>query len=270
MPKETIKSVTFDAFGFGTLAEDAIGLNADAFKTILQLFTKPLNYFNAALDKNWNNKFRPSIRIWFALSAITAALQFLWAGKDTPMHTLYSDLMTQIATHLSTIETRTGRILNLENFDPDFAATTLLKWYMIFLPFVMIVFVALFALVFQAWGRKLSYVARVRFIFAILIPSSFFGLVTNVFNKLLDGPFFQAFMNVGLLIMMLLYFVTAYRGAYADIKLSKSGQLGRSTLIAFLLMIVVLIASFLSIIVALYPTFEIAFTPHLDMPITTP
>jgi len=82
-----------DAFGFSTLIEDAIGLNVDAFQTIMVLFVKPVTYFNAAKDKYWENKYRPSIRIWFALSALTAALQFLWAGKNTPMHDLYTGLM---------------------------------------------------------------------------------------------------------------------------------------------------------------------------------
>jgi len=133
--KEALKTVMSDAFGFSTLIEDAIGLNVDAFQTIMVLFVKPVTYFNAAKDKYWENKYRPSIRIWFALSALTAALQFLWAGKNTPMHDLYTGLMAQIGAQVSEVESRSGKVLDLTSFDPAFAATTLLKWYQVFLPF---------------------------------------------------------------------------------------------------------------------------------------
>lgn len=266
MPKETLKTVMSDAFGFSTLMEDAIGLNVDAFQTIWVLFLKPINYFNAAKDKYWENKFRPSIRIWFAISALTAALQFLWAGKNTPMHDLYTLLMEQIAAQLLETGTKSGRVLDITTFDAGFAATTLLKWYQVFLPFILILFIALLALIFNAWGQKLNYVAKVRYLFAVLIPASFFALVVGIFNKILAGPLFQMFMNISLFAMFLLYFITAYRGAYANVGLSKSAKFGRSLLLATLLMAAILLATFISIMIALYPTLQIAFEPHLIMP----
>jgi len=261
MSKEIVKNITQDVVGYDSLFEDIAGINIMGFKSIWAAYIHPASYFDAAKHPDWQQKFRPSLRVWFGISAMSAAMAFLWAGPKTAMHELYTQLMTQIGDDVSTRPSGSGRWLDLGTFKPEFAAETLLKWYMVFMPFIYIALIALIAVVYRAWGEKLSYTIRLRYLFLILIPTSFFGLVTGLFSRLLEGPFFMTIMNASFLIMAVLFFTTAYRGPYR--KMEKSARIGRSLAITTIMFIAMFLATFIAIALAFFPTLETAFEPHL-------
>jgi len=261
MPKEIVKSITKDAIGYDSLFEDIAGINIMGFKSIWAAFINPAEYFNAAKSHDWLQKYRPSLRVWFGISALTAAMSFLWAGPKTAMHELYTEFMTQLSTEVAKTPSGSGRWLDLATFNPDFAAETLLKWYLVFLPFTYIALLALIAIVYRAWGEKLSYTVRLRYLFLILIPMSFFGLVSGLFFRLFEGPLFMTIMNSSLFVMAALLFITAYRGPYREME--KGGRIGRSLAITTIMFIAMFLATFIAMAFAFFPTMETAFEPHL-------
>ncbi|PHR92137.1 MAG: hypothetical protein COA69_09010 [Robiginitomaculum sp.] len=70
-----------NTIGFDDFLEDLFGLNIRGLKTLWTSFANPKAYFQACSSPNWHDKFTPSFRLWFTLSALTVFLQFFWGGN---------------------------------------------------------------------------------------------------------------------------------------------------------------------------------------------
>lgn len=241
-----------DRIGFDSLLEDLFGLNIKGLKTIWTLMVSPAKYFQAAKTREWMDKYTPSFRVWFGIVAITAAFRFVYAGKDSAMLTLYTEQMRQMKAAI--IEGRMkggGEPADLSHVDPEASAMVLLKWTFILSPFLTIFFMSLLAFVYRAWGEKLSYVVRLRYIFAVIITGTVLGFFAAFLTLFVSGTLFITINNVLIFVIGLLYFLTAFFGPYAHY--DPGERFAFSLVLAGLCFTAMMLAIFLSIILASIP-----------------
>jgi len=243
--------------GFDSLIGDIIGLNIDGLKSVGTLFKRPKDYFNAAKDANWLRRYRPSIRLWFAIFALTTALKFIWASEASPIFNLLNEqfpLLIDAAN--SNIEDKSQHII-LSADKIKQAVRYCLSLYMFLIPVFIFSLILILATFYRAWGEKLSYVVRLRYLFAIMITGNFLGFIFSTFMNLIPSNIFQSVNYIGLGCMYLLYGLTAYRGAFAH--MDGSARLGRSLAVTGTLIAVTLIATTLALLTALMVTMRTHF-----------
>lgn len=206
----------FDRIGFDSLLEDLFGLNVKGLKTIWTLLISPAKYFQAAKSREWMNKYTPSFRVWFGIVALTAAFKFIYAGKDSAMLELYTLQMEAMKETFESGRQSAGRDpIDLSHIDPEVSAMSVLKWIFILSPFMTMIFMSLLAFVYRAWGEKLSFVVRLRYVFAMIITGSVVGFFGSFLTLFASGPLFMTINNILIVVIGLLYFSTAYFGPYA-------------------------------------------------------
>lgn len=251
-----LSDIQSDTKGMLTLFNDIFGLNADGFRTIFTLFKDPAPYFQAAKRKDWSGFYRPSIRVYFSIILLTAGMRFLWESETSPMITLYSDLMQQIADGVQEGVKAKGEEIDFSDFDPVHSAQTLFRYYLIVLPLIYMGALSLLAVIYRFWDERLNYVVRLRYLFAILIPGTFLGLISSLSAAFVQGPIFQNLTFVFLLLMLGMYFMTAYRGAYAN---STGSRFWRSMTITLIMFVLVMICTMVALVVSLIPTIKTTF-----------
>lgn len=256
--------IKIDKVGFDSFLDDLFGMNIKGLKTIWALLVRPADYFKAAKTPEWMNRYTPSFRVWFGITALTAAMKFLWAGEGSAMLELYTQQMQMIADEVAVQAEPNGKYFDMSAFDAKASANYLLKYTFLISPFALIFLMGLLAWVYRAWGEKLSYIVRLRYCFAIIITGSAFGFVTAFLGKVFTGPVFATLTWAMLAIMFGLYFFTAYKGAYAHFPRGK--RIGYSSAITALSILVVMVSTFMAIILALFPT--IANTFPRSMPLS--
>lgn len=244
--------------GFDSLLEDIFGLNIRALKTISILFRKPHDYFLAARTVDWENKFTPSFRVWFGILALLVALNFIYNNDNSTMTKAYEGAMQQLATGFeqahseSHSETETAR-RSLE-IDTAQAAKDMGKWVMVYYPFAYIPFMALAGILVRFWGRPLTYVTRLRYLFAIVIPSVTFMFISTFLVLVVSASFFAWLTALLFLIILALDFMTAYRGPFKDMPQKK--RLWRSAAITIILFAVYGLGSVTATIPAMIKTMK--------------
>lgn len=241
-----------DKIGIDNFLDDLFGMNIKGLKTIWVLLISPAKYFKAAKTPAWLDLYTPSFRVWFGITALSAGMKFLWAGEKAPMRELYADQMQMIVNQAISKAEATGRSLDVASFDAGASADYLLKLMFLITPFVTIFLVALLAVVYRAWGEKLSYIVRLRNCFAIIITGSAFGFVTAFLTLIVPQSIFMQITWLMLFIMFGLYFVTAYRGAYRHLETGQ--RIGYSVAITALMAFIVMLSSFIAIIAAMILT----------------
>jgi len=146
---------------------------------------------------------------------------------------------------------RNGETIDLSAFDRIEAGKRMFKNYIFIYPFFFVTFMCLLGFIFRGWEQKLPFIARVRYIFAIIVPGSIIGILTTFLLLPFKGQAYQiaSFAVMGLIFLS--YAVTAYRGAYVDG--DKVTRMGMSFVIALLIMITLFIAQVVSMLLALIP-----------------
>ncbi|MEP4052471.1 MAG: hypothetical protein ABJN22_09520 [Litorimonas sp.] len=236
--------------GFDNLLEDVFGLNIRACRSIGILLVRPLEYFQAAKDSNWLWRFTPSFRVWFGISALTAALRFLWAGPDSPSADVNRVLIDGIIQKANTSLAANNQTLVMTDAMRDAAAADILKWMLATSPFVMAILIALFAIIYRAWGERLTYVVRLRYLFAILVTGSFLGFLSAFLMMLIPNAIYQQVNFILLFGMFGLYFYTAYQGPYKSRAIGP--RIGLSSLLTLCLSVLVSIGILISISIAIW------------------
>jgi len=235
---------------------DLIGINIIGLKSLGVLIKTPAVYFKAALTPDWEGKYWPSMRIWFGLMTIMIGLQFLWASESSEMTAMFRTLAGTLADGALAGAERDGRTLDLSSFDRVEAGKKMFKNYIFIYPFFFVSFMCLLGFIFRGWEQKLPYIARVRYIFAIIVPGSIIGLLTIFVMLPLKGQTYQIASAVVMPFIFLAYWVTSYRGAFTST--SKGTKLGMSFVISLLIMFTLLIAQVVSMMLAAIPiVFEI-------------
>lgn len=235
-PKKTDNKV-----GLDDLLEDLFGLNIRSLKTIWVLFSAPQQYFIAAKTPSWMDKYTPSTRLWLGLMAILIALQFFWASPDAA---LMSNLANTFNTAFSGAASKAGSTADFANFDMTAELQKAMKLNYLIYPFVFIFTFSVFAWLYRAWGEVLSFTVRLRYIFAVIVPASVIGLVTTLVTPLLSAAQLTLFSVIQTIIILGLYFLTAFRGAYGH--MDRGEAFGRAIVLAICIFITLTIAQVIS------------------------
>jgi len=236
--------------GFDSLLEDVFGLNIRSFRSIGTLFTRPHKYFEAARDADWLRRFTPSFRVWFGLTALTAAMRFIWAGPDTPSAQAYRLVVDSIIESANSTLQAEGQMISMSDQARNIFAADILKWMIAISPFIIITLTALLATFYKAWGEKLTYVVRLRYLFGIIITGAFVGFLSAFLMQAVPTSIYQQ-INLALLVLIfILYFDTAFRGPYKTHTLGS--RLTLSSLVTFLMIIITMLGIFLAMAASLF------------------
>lgn len=230
---------------------DLIGINIIGLKSLGVLIKTPSIYFKAALSPNWEGKYWPSMRMWFGLMTIMIGLQFIWASESSEMTAMFRMLSGSIADGAIAGAERNGDIIDMSAFDRVEAGKRMFKTYIFIYPFFFVSFMCLLGFIFRGWEEKLPFIARVRYIFAIIVPGTVIGLFTTFLMLPFKGQAYQIASIFAMVVVFLSYYVTAYRGAYANS--DRGTRIGMSIVVSILIFIALFIAQFVSMMLALIP-----------------
>lgn len=256
MTDQAHKTKTGTIVGFDSLLEDIFGLNIKGLKSIWALFIRPDDYFRKAKLPEWDNAYTPSFRIWFGITAITTGLRFLWGGQNSPMFQTYVEQITLVKEQLAVSTNSAGETIDVSGFDPIAVTNILMKWMFVLMPFCYMGLVALFAVIFKAWGEKLSYTVRLRYLFAIVISGNFLILLSLPILLVTPQEYMPVYSGVGMAIMLIFYIFTAYRGPY---KIADAGsRLGLSIVTGVIMIILNFASGIIAIFIAMVPALQAA------------
>jgi len=243
---DTIEQVTTH-IGFEEFTEDLFGLNIRSGKTIWQSFVAPSEYFEAAQSPDWHQKYTPSLRLWLGLMTVMVALQFFWGKPDGSfMQMMETSVRGGIESSLKT----NGTDISLENFNVQGALISVMKFNTLIYPFIFVIFMSFLALIYRAWGQQLPYVVRQRYIFALIVPGTVIGLISTLLMTFLTSTVYQLVSYFQLILILVFYFLTAYRGPYA--RLSQGNRTGRSIAISACILVMIIIAQTISMIISVF------------------
>lgn len=245
--------------GLEEFLEDVFGLNIRSAKTIWELFKTPSLYFKAAQTPHWQQKYTPSLRLWMGLMAIMVALQFFWANPDGAFMQLMKDQLIDGLKH--GIESNGREATILEDIDFDAILLSTMKINTLIYPFIFITLMSLLALIYCAWGQKLPYVVRQRYIFSVIIPGTVVGIISTILMTFLSGENYQSISFLVLFIIIGSYFITAYRGPYAYMEIGE--KFGRSLFLSLCIILTLMLAQFISYTAAIYTTLLPALSSQL-------
>lgn len=219
--------------GFDALVEDVLGLNLRGLKTIWCLVARPSEVFTAARQDDWQNRFTPSIRLYFSIIALLIFFQFIWAGEHSFMRQAFRgqfELMQSMP--------------NIGAFNLDRAADLAIDAYLVVSPLTVGVFLLLAACVTFIWGKGTGFVTRIRLFFAALIPNTAISIFVTMASShaspeqsmLVTLPFF--------LTMLVINTLTVYRGLEPTHR--AGARIWRSVLFSVLVLIVYIVAGTVS------------------------
>lgn len=230
---------------------DLIGINIIGLKSLGVLFKNPVDYFKAALTPDWEGKYWPSMRMWFGLMTIMLGLQFIWASESSEMTSMFRTMAGMLADGAQVGAAKDGTTLDFSSYDRVDAGKRMFKTYIFIYPFFFVLFMCLLSFIFRGWEQKLPFIARVRYIFAIIVPGSIIGLITTFLMLPFKGQAFQWASMAALILVFITYWITAYRGAYTSSP--KGTRIGMSFVVSLLILATVFIAQFISMMLALIP-----------------
>lgn len=200
-----------NAAGRDELIGGLFGINFSALRSIWVLFRKPSEYFEAAKTANWDNKYTPAITLALVLAAILVATEYIWVEPN-------SAFVQQIskADKAAFLRGAQEAGLDIKDISYDFSkdASTLVKRMNMLLTPVSILLLALLALVYKAWGATYPYAVRLRYLFALIIPASVFNIFWIIGMTPFSGQTYNVLMIIQIPLILLLYFATAFRGAF--------------------------------------------------------
>ena len=244
--------------GLEEFLEDVFGLNIRSAKTLWIIFKAPADYFKAATTPDWRQQYTPSMRLWIGLITVSVALQFFWAKPNGAfMQLLKECLMGGMKAGAES----NGKSINFEGLNFDVLILNMMKTHTLILPFIFIFLMSFLALIYRAWGQKLSYVVRQRYIFAVIVPATFIVLISTLLMTFLDSEIYKIISIIQIFVMIGLYFLTAYRGPYAHMEVGE--KIGRSIFLSLSIIVMVTVAQFISILIATSYTVAPAVRAHI-------
>ena len=229
------------------LLDDTIGFSFKSVRSIWTLFKNPLEYFTAAKAPFWQNRFSPSFRIYAGLIALSTGMKFIYRDEKSPMVQLYKQQFEMIKADVASRPDPSDK-LNAENMDTTVMALTTLKWYILIGPLITMFTFCLLGLIYRGFGEKLNPVVRIRYIFATMIPASFVSFIA-VLPMYFSPPQFAgitSFLGLGLMLVML--WITAYRGAFQAVT-TKAGRAGRATGLSALIFFFMMASAVVAVII---------------------
>ena len=235
--------------GFDSLLEDVFGLNIRSLKTIGVLFSRPARYFDAARDRNWLGRFTPSFRVWFGLLAVMAFMRFFYGSEDSA---LIEGMTAQMDAEIAEIPD------DSMTFNTRQYAIDTFKWLFVFMPFAFIPVYSAVAFTFRSFGGSPSFVVRLRYVLATVIPSTVLLLaMTPILMFRLTPNQMTVYTVIGLILMFGADYLKAYRGALVDRERGRAGvALGFATLL--------FVAYFVAMIIAMVPAVILSLANNMS------
>lgn len=229
---------------------DLLGINIMGLKSLGTLIKNPVDYFNAALKPDWEGRHWPSIRMWLGLMTLMIGLQFIWASESSEMTAMFRTLATSITDGVNQAAANDDEIVDFSGFSIAEAGKKMFKTWIFIYPFFFIAFMCLLGFIFRGWERPIPYIVRVRFIFAIIVPGTLVGLLSTFLFLPLKGNAYMVASLSSMGALFIVYWVTAYRGAYAHC--DKGTRIGMSLVISILILITLTLAQFTSMFLSLF------------------
>lgn len=230
---------------------DIFGVNLKGLKSIWVLLKSPAEYFDAAREPDWGGDHWPSIRIWLGLMGILVALQFIWASESSEMTAMFQALAMSVAEGVKTAAAREGHIILLDILDPQALGKRAFQIWVLIYPMFFILSMCALAFIFRAWKPAVGFVIRLRYLFAIIVPGSVFGLLATLAMVNVSGTSYQIVSFVQLGVVLIIYFITAYRGPFAS--LDNGERVGLSIVISCLTFVFIMIAQIIAMMIAIIP-----------------
>ncbi len=191
-----------DKIGVDDLAGDIFNLNIRGLKSITALWRSPKTYFQAARRTDWSGRFTPSVRLWLSIIALTSLLQFIWIGSGSPLVEAY----TQGFRDAGVVVAGETTVEELS----EIAAV----WIFGIFPIVQLVLFLFLLPLFPLWGKGTTFSLRVRYGFAMMVPSA--SLMVFILPSMaLFPPGVMSSFGLGIGLMAFLVDAqTAYRGGF--------------------------------------------------------
>ncbi len=149
-----------DKIGMDDLAGDVFSLNIRGLKSISTLWSSPKTYFEAARDHDWQGHFTPSVRLWLSIVALASLLQFIWVGSGSPLVEAYIQGF------------RDAGAVSAGGTSVEELGEIAAVWIFGIFPIVqLLIFLFLLPLI-PLWGKGTTFSLRVRYGFAMMVPSA--------------------------------------------------------------------------------------------------
>ncbi len=221
------RDVSIDA-----LVDDLFGLNWRAIKTLGVSVVSPAKLARAAWSDDWENRYTPSFRLWFTLIAVLFFFQFFWAGDNSALIKFYAEQLESSGVEL-----------------PEGVTTLDASRYFARINFAILPFASAFCLfalgmLYRAWGFDVPLVVRVRYVFAVVIPSTALSLPMFWVLGAASQTQFGLFITFSWFLPLPVDAYIAYRGVFAQFK--GAGRLWRSLVLAVALFFAVMASAIIS------------------------
>lgn len=211
---------TSQGLSLDSIAEDLFGLNIRGIQSILAIWWRPREYFAAARDSDWQEKYTPSIRLWLSFFALLSVLKFWWFGTNAGM----------VGAFAAGFE-NAGLILPDGISYQDIGAEAVL-WVFGWVPIVQIISMFMLALIYNAWGERTTLALRQRYLFAVIIPSTSVMPILMTMMLAVPAHMMTAYGILLAAIAFLIDFQTGYRGGFTNV--SRTGRAWRAGLLALI------------------------------------
>lgn len=239
---------TFKRVGFDDFLDDIFGISLKGLKSIRTLIIDPADYFEAARHSDWQGRHTPALRIWLSLMTLMVALQFIWAADASN----FMDSITQLPRAFVDIQIdkEGANIEALNNYDMLGAAKRIIARNTLIYPFIFVGIFLFLSAIFRPWRNGENFVVRQRYMFGVIIPASVLGLTTTILSYLTPPAFYLAYTNIQLVVIGLIYAITAYRGPMREFD---KDRVGMSIVMALIMLIGLFIAQMISMLIASFP-----------------
>lgn len=194
----------------------ALGFNIKFLSSIWTLFVRPEKYFKAARSPDWLNKYTPSVHLLLASLGLMMAIDFLWAKSDGNYIDIFVSSFDNAVPGKKLADSSEFRALIAEFVNLTNIVSHPVYFFLLFL----------FAWAFRAWGKSLTFTERIRYMFALVVPSSIIGFFLILIGMPLSPKTYYYFGLLITIIPMLVFFVTAIRGPFFE--MDKGEAIGRT------------------------------------------
>lgn len=242
--KEDIpNSQNLTSAGRDEIMQGAFGFNFQTVKSFWTLCRRPSEYFKAAKTADWMQKYTPALTLVVAISALTIAFEFLWAKPNGS----FADSMNRF--FIQDFEKRFPNV-DASSLDLKEAVSKSMSLSNVIYTPIYIVLLSIFAWIYRAWGEKLPFVIRLRYVFAVIIPAGLFGLVFLLATSFVRGPAYDTLSYIQIPIILFIIFLTCLKGPFHH--MDKGEAIGRSLFLTFSITICVFLAQVIAVFYAFW------------------
>lgn len=221
-----IKQPTLKSVGYDDLLDDIFGLNFRALSTVWDILVRPKNYFKAAKNPGWEEKYTPSFRLVLGLLAIFALFKIVYTNPESM---IFQDFLQ------TELDYPTGPTDDVTREDIVARVGNQIYWMFLTVPIGLVFSWFSFSGLKRIWGQPLNFVVRLRYVFTLAVPL-LIGVIASSLSELYVDSSHSAYLASQIFIVFagfLLVGAVAYRGPLD--KLPNPSKLFRAFLLTSIL-----------------------------------